>query len=160
MQRKVCFLIVLGFLSLQCFTAFSAEPAQSEDAKRIVALVDKAAALVEGKGKDAFSELRKKDSEWWKGETYIFVDQMSGTSLVNPPDPSLEGKSFADLKDANGKPVVQEFIDTANTKGSGWIEYMWPKPGQTTPSKKMSYVKKAKMPDGELVIVGAGIYVK
>jgi hypothetical protein len=34
----------------------------------------------------------------------------------------------------------------------GW-DYWWPKPGEEKPSKK-----RAKMPSGELVIVGAGIY--
>jgi predicted RecA/RadA family phage recombinase len=37
---------------------------------------------------------------------------------------------------------------------------MWPKPGEKSPAKKVSYVKSAKMPSGEAVIVGAGIYVK
>jgi len=44
-------------------------------------------------------------------------------------------------------------------KGSGWVDYMWPKPGEKSPSKKVSYVKGAKMPTGEVVIVGAGIYL-
>jgi signal transduction histidine kinase len=55
---------------------------------------------------------------------------------------------------------MREFIETAKTKGSGWVDYMWPKPGEKNPSKKLSYVKRTKMPDGEMVIVGAGTYVK
>lgn len=64
------------------------------------------------------------------------------------------------MKDAKGKAFIREFIETAKTKGSGWVDYMWPKPGEDKPSKKISYIKKAKMPDGEMVIVGAGMYVE
>jgi hypothetical protein len=32
------------------------------------------------------------------------------------------------------------------------------KPKEEKPSKKLSYVKRGKMPDGKPVIVGAGIY--
>ena len=36
---------------------------------------------------------------------------------------------------------------------------MWPKPGSEKPAKKLSYIRKVKMPDGGTVIVGAGMYV-
>src|SRR5438046_2338993 len=161
MERTVAaFLIVCGVICLFFPAAFSADPAQSKESKQIVALVDKAAALTESKGKSAFPEFKKKDSEWLKGETYIFIADMSGTILMHPANPELETKSIIDLKDANGKVFMREFIETAKTKGSGWVDYMWPKPGEKSPSKKLSYVKRTKMPEGEMVIVGAGIYVK
>jgi len=164
MKRKPLYrsaLILLGVVCLLVSPAFSAtlEP-QSDQAKQIKALVIKAAALVESKGKDAFPEFRKKDSKWYKEEVYVFVDDMNGTALVNPPTPEIEGKNLIGMKDAKGKAFVREFIETAKTKGSGWVDYWWPKPGEDKPSKKISYIKKAKMPNGETVIVGAGIYVE
>jgi signal transduction histidine kinase len=85
---------------------------------------------------------------------------MNGTILMHPANPELETKSIIDLKDANGKFFMREFIETAKAKGSGWVDYVWPKPGEKSPSKKLSYVKRTKMPDGEMVIVGGGTYVK
>ena len=85
---------------------------------------------------------------------------MNGVILMHPANPELETKSILDLKDANGKAFMREFVETANTKGSGWVEYMWPKPGEKTPSKKLSHIKRAKLPTGETVLVGAGIYLK
>ncbi|MEN8260628.1 MAG: cache domain-containing protein, partial [Pseudomonadota bacterium] len=102
----------------------------------------------------------KKDSRWYKRETYVFVNDMNGTVLVNPPTPEIKGKNLIDMKDAKGKAFMRELIETAKTKGSGWVDYWWPKPGEDKPSKKMSYFKKAKIPNGEMVIVGSGIYVK
>ena len=162
MKRKTVtnLLITCGVVCLFYSPAFSADSPQSPEAKRLVALVDKAVALIESKGKSAFPEFKKKDSEWLKGETYIFIADMSGTILMHPANPELETKSIIDLKDANGKVFMREFIETAKTKGSGWVDYMWPKPGEKNPSKKLSYVKRTKMPDGKMVIVGAGTYIK
>ena len=159
-ETFVAVFAVFGVAGLLSSTAFSAEPTQSKEAKQIVALVDKAAVLVESKGKAAFPEFKKKGTEWYKGEAYLFINDLKGINLMHPVSPELEGKDLIDLKDANGKALVREFIETAKNKGQGWVEYMWPKPGEKKPSKKISYVKAAKMPNGETVIVGAGLYVK
>jgi methyl-accepting chemotaxis protein len=152
-------LIVCGVIGLFFTAAFSADAPQSKEAKQIATLVDKATALTETEGKAAFPQFKKKGSEWLRGETYIFIADMNGTILMHPANPELETKSILDLKDANGKAFMREFIETAK-KGAGWVDYMWPKPGEKTPSKKLSYVKQAKMPNGETIIVGAGIYAK
>jgi len=70
---------------------------------------------------------------------------MNGITLMHSADPELETKNIIELKDANGKAFIREFAATAK-KGSGWVDYMWPKPGEKSPSKKVSYVKGAKMP--------------
>jgi methyl-accepting chemotaxis protein len=160
MKRKLTTLLIsYGVMCLFFPPAFSADAPQSKEAKQIVALVDKAAALTESKGKSAFPEFKKKGSDWLKGDTYIFIADMNGTILMHPANPELETKSIIDIKDANGKAFMREFIETAN-KGSGWVDYMWPKPGEKKPAKKLSYIKRAKMPNGETVLVGAGIYAK
>jgi methyl-accepting chemotaxis protein len=159
-KRLITLLVSCGVTCLFSPAAFSADAPQSKETKQIVALVDKAAALTETKGKVAFPEFKKKGSEWLKGDTYIFIADMNGTILMHPANPELETKSILDVKDANGKAFMREFIETAKTNGSGWVDYMWPKPGEKSPSKKLSYIKRAKLPNGEMVLVGAGIYVK
>lgn len=62
--------------------------------------------------------------EWLKGDTYIFI---ADTILMHPANPELETKSILDIKDANGKAFLREFVETAKAKGSGWVDYMWPK---------------------------------
>ena len=157
--KLTVFLTSLSVMCLVSAPAFSAGAPASKEAKQIVALVDKAAALIASKGKSAFPEFKKKGTEWLTGERYIFIIDMKGKTLMHPVDPELENKNTMDLKDANGKAFIREFIDTAN-KGSGWVDYMWPKPGEEKPAKKSAYVRSTKMPDGETVLVGAGVYVK
>jgi cytochrome c len=110
MKRKpflITGLVFVGVVYLFCFPGISAEPPKSEEAKQIVALVDSAAALIETKGKNAFPEFKKKDSKWYTGKTYVFVDDYNGTVLVNPPSPEIEGKNLLDMKDAKGKTLVR-----------------------------------------------------
>jgi cytochrome c len=159
LRTKQIFCTLIICFVLVCLRSFAApsDQTKSEEAKNLAAFVEKAATLVQTEGKDAFSAFRKKDGDWWKGDLYIFVDGMDGTVLVHPPDPKIEGQNL--LKDPTAKAVAESLIQTAE-KGSGWAEYMWPKPGESTPSKKISYVKKVTMPDKTVVIVGAGMYVK
>ena len=132
-------------------------PPASKQTKEIEALVNKAAALIDSKGKSAFSEFRKKDSEWFHGDTYLFVYDLKSNVLLNPAFPAREGTNTTGQKDANGKLFHHDFIQTAETKGSGWVDYMFPKPGQTQLSKKWAYVKAVKV-DGVPGLVASGFY--
>jgi cytochrome c len=130
---------------------------KSEQAKQIVALVEKAAALIDSKGKSIFPEFRKTDSEWRTGDTYLFVNDLKGMVLLNPAFPELEGKDLTGRKDSNGKLFFLEFLKVVQSKGSGWVDYMFPKPGQSQPSQKWSYVKAVNV-NGTPALVGAGFY--
>jgi len=160
MKRKTLYsgiLLFVGMIILLSPRISSSLEPQSEEAKQTMALVDQAASLLQSKGTEAFTEFRKKDSKWLKDDTYIFVLNMNAILLFNPINLELEGKNIIDLKDVNGKAYVQEFIETAKTQGSGWIDYMWPKPGESKPSKKSSYIKKVKVGE-ETFIVGSGFH--
>ena len=94
-------LLLLGAAGLPA-SAQSAPP-DSPQAKSIVALVEKAAALVDAKGKAAFTDFRRKGSEWFDGETYLFAYDMKGNVLLNPAFPKREGTNVIGQTDANGK---------------------------------------------------------
>jgi signal transduction histidine kinase len=131
-------------------------PPNSEKAKLIEALVTKAAAIVDTKGKAAFSEFRERGSEWWSGDVYIFAYSPEGTVILNPAFPAREGRAYHGEKDKKGKAFHDELLKAAQTEGSGWVDYWLPKPGQTEPSQKWSYVRAVKA-EG-VALVGAGFY--
>jgi signal transduction histidine kinase len=132
------------------------QPPASAEAKRIEALVNKAAAIVDTKGKAALSEFRQKGSEWFSGDLYVFAYAPDGTVLLNPAFPAREGRSYHGEKDKRGKAFHEEIMKLAQEKGSGWVDYWLPKPGQTEPSHKWSYVKAVKV-EG-VALVGAGFF--
>ena len=148
---------VLVTMLMVNFVSAQESPPTSERAKQIEALVNKAAALIESKGKAIFPELRKKDSEWFHGDTYLFVYDLKSNVLLNPAFPAREGTKVTGQKDANGKLFHDAIIQMAETKGSGWVDYMFPKPGQTQPSQKWTYVKAVKI-DGVPGLVASGFY--
>ena len=132
-------------------------PPTSAQAKQIEAMVNKASALVEKQGKAAFSEFRKRESEWWFGNTYVFIYDQNLNVLLYPAFPKREGTNPHGEKDANGKAFHDEFLKMVQTKRSGWVDYMFPKPGETQPSQKWSYVRAVNI-EGTPGIIGAGFY--
>jgi cytochrome c len=158
---KIPFLITLVGLAVGLTVPIFAQqqdtaaPPKSEQAKKIVALVEKAAALIDSKGRSIFPEFR--NGEWRTGDTYLFIDDLKGIVLFNSGFPKDEGSDFSGRKDSNGKLFVAEFLKVVQSKGSGWVDYMFPKPGQSQPSQKWSYVKAVNV-DGTPALVGAGFY--
>ncbi|MDR3453903.1 MAG: cache domain-containing protein [Rhodoferax sp.] len=134
-------------------------PPTSDKAMQVETLVNKAAALIDSKGKAAFSEFRVKDSKWFHGDTYLFVYDLKSNVLLNPAFPAREGTKVTGQKDANGKLFHDAMIQMAQTKGSGWVDYMFPKPGQTQPSQKWAYVKAVSI-DGVPGLVASGFYAQ
>jgi methyl-accepting chemotaxis protein len=91
----------------------------------------------------------------YQGQEYIFVYAMDGHNVLLPPKPEREGTMMIDLKDPNGYPVIRNSIEAAR-HGGGYVEYLWPKPGETVPSPKVSYVAPV---EGWDWYVGTGMYL-
>ncbi len=116
-----------------------------------------AVQLLEQQGTAAFKTLNDKTSQFQYKDVYIFVLDEKGVQHVDA-DPAQIEKNIMGLQDEKGKPVVQEMLALIKEKESGWIEYWWPKPHETTPSKKYSYVHRANV-NGETFLVGSGVYL-
>jgi cytochrome c len=149
--------VLVGLLGTASPAFSQSSPPPSEKSREVEALVNKAAALIDSKGKAAFADFRLEDSEWFHGDTYLFVYDLKSNVLLNPAFPAREGTAVTGQKDANGKLFHDAIIQTAETKGSGWVDYMFPKPGQTKPSQKWAYVKAVKI-DGVPGLVASGFY--
>jgi signal transduction histidine kinase len=155
MLRQIILICVSLILAANSASSQQSPP-NSEKAKQIEALVNKAAALVATKGKAALSEFRERGSEWWSGDIYVFAYSPEGIVILNPAFPAREGRAYHGELDKKGKAFHDELLKTAQTKGSGWVDYWLPKPGQAEPSQKWSYVKAVKA-EG-VALVGAGFY--
>ena len=125
--------------------------------KMIMEKVDAAVVLLAKEGKNAFPKFKGKGSFYIFAGTYIWVNDMNGKMANHPIKPGMEGQDLLGLKDSNGKRFFVDMVAMAKEKGSGWVDYLWPKPGSTERSLKVSYVKKA-LCDGDTVVVGCGVY--
>lgn len=124
----------------------------------VVDMVQHAVKEIEANSKEAYKQFHDPAGPFLAKDAYVFVVDENGVEVVNPPFPNLEGRNLMELKDAQGKFLVKEMFKVVKEKGSGWVEYMWPKPGESISTQKSTYVAKAKLGDG-WVIVGAGVYL-
>ena len=124
----------------------------------VVDAVTDAIGQIEKNGKAAFQLFHDLTGPFIAKDAYIFVLDMNGIDLVNPGFPNLEGRNLMDLKDTQGKQLIREMFKVVQTSGSGWVDYMWPKPGESVSTQKSAYVGKAKMGD-QWVLVGCGVYL-
>ncbi len=124
----------------------------------VVDMVNKAVAQVEKDPEAAFALFHDPKGPYLVKDAYIFVVKPNGVEMVNPAFPNLEGINHINLKDTQGKLINQEMLELVKTKGSGWIDYMWPKPGESVSTQKSAYVARAKM-GNDWVLVGCGVYL-
>jgi signal transduction histidine kinase len=118
------------------------------------ALVEKAAALIQSEGAEkAFPVIDDHDGPFVKGDLYVFVASLDGTTVAHGANKAMIGKNLKAMKDADGKYFLQEMISVATTTGSGWVDYKWPNPVTKKIENKSSFVEKA----GEY-LVGCGVY--
>ena len=130
-----------------------------EDTRRLVAFVERAAAAVEAKGPTAFADFTRDHAGWNPGEPYLFVYTADGHSAFHATNAELVGRDLSQLRDFNGKPMVQHMLDVARRPerdASGWIFYLWAEQWEFQPRWKASYIRKAVAPDGRVYAVGSG----
>jgi signal transduction histidine kinase len=123
----------------------------------VVDMVTNAVALLEAKQEAAFPIFRDPTGPYRAKDAYVFVLGTDGIELVNPAFPAMEGRYVLDMADAHGKNLHPEMIHVVQTRGAGWVDYHWPKPGESVATRKSAYVHGAKLGDRTMV-VGCGVY--
>lgn len=155
-MKKFSFIIVLLALGLIVCSSAWAEDLATKD--ECVAMCEKAAKIGAEKGADELIRLANdpKGPFVWK-DSYIYVANFDTKLLLaHPFNAALINKNIANIKDVNGKMFFLEILNMAKEQGSGWIEYMWPKPGEKVPVPKASYVLRVP---GQPLAVIAGAYL-
>ncbi len=116
------------------------------------------ATLVEQQGdvaaaqQQALALLRRMDFD---EDSYFFVYDQSGNSLMHPRLPQLEGRSQWELRDAAGGLTIQQLVARAQA-GGGFVDYPWSRPSTQRVERKLGYVEF--IPAWGWV-VGTGLYL-
>jgi cytochrome c len=152
-MKKLLSTILFGLAALAFnHAAFAAGDKGTAD--EATTLTKKAVAYLKANGKEkAFAEFSNPTGQFRDRDLYIFVIDFNGKSLAHGANAKLIDKNMADLKDADGKPFIKDFIEVAKSKGKGWVDYKWPNPTTKAIEAKSSYVEKA-----DDFIVACGIY--
>jgi methyl-accepting chemotaxis protein len=99
-------------------------------------------------GADLLRELR------YGTDGYFWADTTEGVNVVLYGRKDVEGRNRINDKDSKGTYYIKEFMAKAKT-GGGYVEYRFPKKGQTAEQSKRAYVLPFK-PFGW--VVGSGYY--
>ncbi len=90
----------------------------------------------------------------YEKDQYFWVNDMSGTMLMHPTSPKLNGTNVLGMRDAAGAPLFKDMIDVVSSQGGGLYRYYWPP--DVTAQLKQSYVKGIS---GWNWVIGSGVYV-
>jgi cytochrome c len=143
--------VLLWLMIATAGTAFGADRSAES-----VAMAEKAATLILEKGREyALKVFSASKGPFVDGELYVFACSMNNVLLAHPFSKELTGQDVSGLKDVKGFPLFQAFKKVATEKGSGWVDYWWPKPGEKGEFAKTSFIKCVPGAD---IYVGVGFY--
>ena len=69
---------------------------------------------------------------------YYFILDTNHVYVLLPPRVEFEGQNKGDMKDANGKLLIQDLVKAAN-QGGGFVDYWFPRAGQQKAEPKLGY---------------------
>lgn len=139
--------------------AQSTAPTRPTPPQLIIDKLNEACTLLAAEGSAAYSKFKGQGSKYLFEGTYVWIHQLSDAKMVmHPIKNKLVGKKLIGLKDKTGKRFFTVMNRLVAEKGSGWVSYLWPKPGTKDFVKKVSYVKKCVTADNIEVVLGCGLY--
>jgi cytochrome c len=151
--------LALGFV-LACVGTARAEQDRATP-QEVVQRVQQAAQDVAKSGEAGLATFSSKNAtSVWK-DSYTFVLSCEGGTAVtvaHPIRPELRGKPTAQIVTfgpKSGEQIAADFCTAGRQPHGGWVEYNFPKPGETEAMRKVSYVLAAQ---GTPYVVGAGLY--
>ena len=111
-----------------------------EEAK---AMLERAVAALEADEPAALAAFTAGAEGFKDGDLYVFCGGAAdGIISAHGANSALIGQSMRDIKDKAGKAIGEEFYAVATEGKFNAVEYVWPRPGETEPVQKASYVTK------------------
>ncbi|MBN1489634.1 MAG: methyl-accepting chemotaxis protein, partial [Phycisphaerae bacterium] len=99
----------------------------------------------------------------YEGIEYFWVNDTTlpyPTMVMHSVNASLNGqvmdKASYNVAMGRDQNLFQAMTEICQRDGEGYVDYLWPRPGETVPAPKVSYVKLLKEWDW---IIGTGVYV-
>jgi cytochrome c len=148
-HRRAALVLMAGLLT--GLPAFAAEHGSRDEA---TAMVKKAVAYIKANGPDKAYEEITTGKTFKDRDLYVIVYDLNGKNLAHGANAKLVGKDLINLKDPDGFPLIQKFVELAKGKGSGWVEgYKFMNPVAQKMESKAMYLERL----GD-TLVGCGIY--
>jgi methyl-accepting chemotaxis protein len=160
----ICALICLGGIAV--FDAVQLRQVRIEERRQALTDMNDAAhaivkryAAMAADGREDLKTAQQRamavlDSLRYGQDSYVSLIRSDGVLLQNPGNPSANGKNMIDFQDAAGAYIFRDFARIAATpEGSGFVQFMWLRPGQKEPTPKLARISSYK-PWGWIFLTG------
>jgi cytochrome c len=141
-----------------CGMAVSAVAQETATAEEVYDMVLKGVTVLQQLGDAGLEAFNDPQGEFaWK-DTYVQVYNCEALQIpghINPAVRAFTPERFSTLKDEHGNAICLAICEAAKNPQGQWIEYWWPKAGETEPARKVLFV--IQVPDMPYQ-VSAGIY--
>jgi hypothetical protein len=142
------------YIVMAVLVMFFVTPVQAENDKAtpqdVYDIVLKAYEVVRALGDEALEAFNKPDGEFVFKDTYVYILKCPSEMAAHPF--ALEQLKGVDL---NAFSHTAPTCEVAKKPNGGWVEYMWPKPGEKEPSRKITFSIGV---EGTPYQIAAGIY--
>lgn len=138
--------LMIGALSaaaLTMATSAIAQQAKYGTAAEAKAMLERAVAAVKADKAKALASFNAGTDGFKDRDLQPFCFNMSDGKLVATTNPSLLGTDVKGLKDNSGKVFGEEVYKAAIEGKISEVSYMFPRPGETEPVRKVSFVTVA-----------------
>ncbi len=133
---------VVSVVALTLSTAALAQQNQFGTAAEAKAMLAKAVAAVQADKAKALAMFNKGEGGFKDRDLQPFCFNVSDGTLTAATMPSLLGTDVRTLKDKTGKPFGEEVYKAAMEGKITEVSYMFPRPGETEPVQKVSFITK------------------
>ena len=141
MGRLVAGLAMAGWLVAAHQGIAAEKGGTAEEAK---AMLERAVAAIEADETAALAAFTAGTGGFRDRDLYVACNNASdGTVTAHGADPAWVGRSIYEVIDVAGKKVGEEIQAVAAEGQINTVEYLWPRPGETEPVPKVTYVSQA-----------------
>jgi hypothetical protein len=133
---------VVSVVALTLSTAALAQQNQFGTAAEAKAMLAKAVAAVQADKAKALAMFNKGEGGFKDRDLQPFCFNVSDGTITAATMPSLLGTDVRTLKDKTGKPFGEEVYKAAMEGKITEVSYMFPRPGETEPVQKVSFITK------------------
>lgn len=118
-------------------SALAQEYGSAEEAR---AMLEQAAKALQADEAAALAAFTAGDAPFKDRDLYVFCGGPDGLMSAHGADPGLVGRDVRALTDVAGTKFGVAFYESAVAGEFNTVEYLWPRPGETEPLPKASYV--------------------
>lgn len=156
MEIKMIKRLVITLLSVLAIS--NVQASESATPQEVYEMVLKGANVLETLGADGLAAFNDPKGEFTWKDTYVQVYNCNIRRVVGHPNTKLlemKSEEWWSVKDKKGNYLTRRLCEASKNPNGAWIEYWWPKMGETEASRKVTFIIQVP---GTPYQVSAGIY--